>query len=94
MFLMYNYGCFGDVHVVISVEFFFNAGQAVSMAFLHSYTDLVVKLKGIVLWYACSFSWFWAVAVCKTVMLKMKKTAKFLGYYVFVWNVRLISHDL
>ena len=46
---MYKYGCFRNLYVVISFFFFFNVGQAVSMAFLQSYIDVAIKLKGITL---------------------------------------------
>lgn len=50
----------------------FIIGHAVSMAFLQSYTDVAVKLKGSVLWYACLFFEL-DVKLCKTI-LNMQKT--------------------
>lgn len=50
------YGCSLDKHVLMSVECSdFIVGHAVSMAFLQSYIDVAIKLKGIILCYACLF---------------------------------------
>lgn len=83
-----------EIHSNICWIFHFHVGQAVSMAFLQSYVDVAVKLKGIVLCYACLFFWFWTVAICKTMSCKKcRKPHKISGYYVCVSRVKLMNQE-
>lgn len=64
----YKYGCSVDKHVLMSVELFdFIVGHAVSMAFLQSYIDVAIKLKGIIQEYSYLFFWSKYETFCKTV---------------------------
>jgi hypothetical protein len=47
------------------------------MAFLQSYIDVAIKLKGSILWYACLFFCL-SVKLCKTI-LKMQKKKKIMA---------------